>query len=259
MRVRVVVLLLLSLGTATAWAQDSREQAKRHFANGESLFRAGDYKSAIAEFKAADRLVTSPILAFNIGLCHEKLGEPEQAISLYKTYLERRPDAPNRAQVEGRIARLEGELARSKSTADLYQELDDSPPAGSGSVDSVPGASGVPETGTPPPPGAAEEDPFMRRIPSRSGGSPSGSVVGSVGPPPPGEAEPAGAPRPPPEGPPPSGSEPPQKSKPLYKEWWFWVVVGVSAIILIDIATTDNEGSQDQPAATATGATLFTF
>jgi hypothetical protein len=49
----------------------------------------------------------------------------------------------------------------------------------------------------------------------------------------------------------------------VYKEWWFWVVVGVSAIILIDIATTDDQSATIQPPinglGNASGATLFTF
>src|SRR3972149_2341080 len=49
--------------------------------------RGGDSRAAILEFKAADALVPSPILSFNIGLCHEKLGEEEAAVSLYRTYL----------------------------------------------------------------------------------------------------------------------------------------------------------------------------
>ena len=29
-------------------------------------------------------------------------------------------------------------------------------------------------------------------------------------------------------------------SKPIYKQWWFWVVAGISVIILIDFATQDS-------------------
>jgi tetratricopeptide (TPR) repeat protein len=34
-------------------------------------------------------------------------------------------------------------------------------------------------------------------------------------------------------------------SKPLYKQWWFWVVVGVSTLILIDFATSDSSSTQN--------------
>jgi hypothetical protein len=35
-------------------------------------------------------------------------------------------------------------------------------------------------------------------------------------------------------------------SKPIYKQWWFWVVAGVGAIILIDFATSDSSSSTNQ-------------
>jgi hypothetical protein len=35
-------------------------------------------------------------------------------------------------------------------------------------------------------------------------------------------------------------------SKPVYKQWWFWVVAGVGAIILIDFATSDSSSSNTQ-------------
>jgi hypothetical protein len=51
------------------------------------------------------------------------------------------------------------------------------------------------------------------------------------------------------------------KSKPLYKQWWFWLVVGVSAFIVIDIATSDSHSDNNVRGAPApaTGATIFTF
>jgi hypothetical protein len=52
------------------------------------------------------------------------------------------------------------------------------------------------------------------------------------------------------------------KKKPIYKQWWFWVVVGVSAFILVDIATNNEPESQATggPAPLQTsGATIFNF
>lgn len=52
------------------------------------------------------------------------------------------------------------------------------------------------------------------------------------------------------------GQDAPEKeSKPAYKQWWFWVVVGVSAVILIDIMSTDS----DSAATRAAGVTVFSF
>src|SRR5262244_243843 len=89
-----------------ASSTSARDEARAHFTIGESRFKAGDYRGAISEFRAADRLVPSPILTYNVALCYEKLGDNGQAVALYKQYLDRRPDAPNRAQVEQRLGAL---------------------------------------------------------------------------------------------------------------------------------------------------------
>ncbi len=46
-----------------------------------------------------------------------------------------------------------------------------------------------------------------------------------------------------------SGDAPPQpKAKPIYKEWWFWAVVAVGAVVLYEVATSPSE-----PTRQATG------
>lgn len=310
------ILLLFWLGvcalaSGSAFAQESpRDRARRHFQTGESLYRAGNYRGAIAEFRAADSIVPSPILTFNIALCHERLDEPEEALRLFRSYLERRPDAPNRAAVEARIAALEKRIAEKNAparTPDLYEELDPdlggtiggaatpgvagaSPPGATtpGPTARGPGPPGAVPPGAVPPgaasPGAVPPAPSMspgrpldpslvRRFPTRLGASPlapsgagadvappgvgaEGAVAPSTGGLPPGASSslsPDGAassvgaaPQAPgapsasgPAEPAPAPDRPEQKAKPLYKEWWFWAIVGVSAIIVIDIATHD--------------------
>ncbi|MSP93588.1 MAG: hypothetical protein EXR79_17650, partial [Myxococcales bacterium] len=107
----VVLVACVVLVATTAGADDVRLTAQRHFAAGDKLFRAGDYRGAIAEFEAADALLPSPILAFDLALCHEQLGEQERAVLRYRDYLARSPMAPNRADVEQRVARLDAALA----------------------------------------------------------------------------------------------------------------------------------------------------
>lgn len=109
------LLLLLSSG-ATALAQGTAEEqalaeAKRHFEAGKNAYTAGDYQVAIREFKAAEALRPSPMLAYNIGLANEKLGKRRVAVKYYRRYLEGAPGAPNRAEVEGRITTLERDIA----------------------------------------------------------------------------------------------------------------------------------------------------
>src|SRR4051812_28893535 len=70
-------------------------QAKQHFEAGRNAYNAGDYQTAIREFKAAEALRPSPILAYNIGLANEKLNKKRVALKYYKRYLEQMPSAPN--------------------------------------------------------------------------------------------------------------------------------------------------------------------
>lgn len=49
---------------------------------------------------------------YNIAQCHQKLGHVDEALTFYKTYLRRAPDALNRSEVERRIQDLEVEQRR---------------------------------------------------------------------------------------------------------------------------------------------------
>lgn len=86
-------------------------QAKQHFETGRNAYNAGDYVTAIREFKAAEQLRPSPILDYNIGLANEKLGKRRVAVKYYKRYLEEQPNAANKAEVEQKVAALEADIA----------------------------------------------------------------------------------------------------------------------------------------------------
>jgi hypothetical protein len=245
----VIVLGACLLAARVASADDPREAAKQHFAAGEAKYKGGDYPGAIAEFMAADALVPSPILSFNIALCHEKLGNKVDAAKLYRDYLARRPDAPNRSTVEARISALDAEIA---AAAAAQPPVDNTPPP-----DTMPGGTEMPpdvlDNATPPaeatPPPAepgrrAYDDALARRVPER------GAVAANGGYP-----APAGDP-----GAPPAGGSPPEapapRATPVYKQWWFWVVVGVSALIIIDVMSGPESNNN---AAQGTGAVLWRF
>ncbi|MCU1280261.1 MAG: hypothetical protein JWM53_3807 [bacterium] len=86
-------------------------QAKQHFETGRNAYNAGDYVTAIREFKAAEQLRPSPILDYNIGLANEKLGKRRVAVKYYKRYLEEQPNASNKGEVEQKVTALEAEIA----------------------------------------------------------------------------------------------------------------------------------------------------
>jgi tetratricopeptide (TPR) repeat protein len=86
-------------------------QAKQHFETGRNAYNAGDYVTAIREFKQAEALRPSPILDYNIGLANEKLGKRRVALKYYKRYLELQPNAANKAEVDQKIQSLEASIA----------------------------------------------------------------------------------------------------------------------------------------------------
>jgi len=92
-------------------SDDAMAQAKQHFETGRNAYNAGDYVTAIREFKAAEQLRPSPILDYNIGLANEKLGKRRVATKYYKRYLEEQPNAANKAEVEQKVAALEAAIA----------------------------------------------------------------------------------------------------------------------------------------------------
>ena len=257
-------LLAAPVAVRPALADDAGvAQARQHFQRGKQLFDAGDYRAAIAEFAAADRAAPSPMLEFNIALCHERLGERAEAVRRYRLYLERVPNATNRASVEAKIRTLEAEIA-----AEARPAPGPAPgPVGPGPMPEQPPAEAAPE---PPAPGPAEAAPAptgdeeLDRVAAIDIGRVRAERQGAIGAPapgaPPAQGEGAGAPPP---------AEPAARaSKPLYKQWWFWVVAGVGAIILIDIATSDSSESdarglmlpeQRGPGAQPGGAVLLRF
>jgi len=53
-----------------------------------------------------------------------------------------------------------------------------------------------------------------------------------------------------------------EERKPVYRQWWFWAVVGVSALIFIDVMRSDNSNAIDSAAAAPevpVGAPIFRF
>lgn len=85
-------------------------EAKAHFDEGKNAYLAGDYAKAIREFQAAEAIRPSPILDYNIALGYDGLGDLSSALAWYQHYIETKPDAHNRDDVEQRIAAIKSAL-----------------------------------------------------------------------------------------------------------------------------------------------------
>jgi hypothetical protein len=64
----------------------------------------GKYGEAIEEYQKVYLLVDDPVLLYNIAQSYRLWGKPEDSVRFYKNYLRRAPNAPNRSDVEKKIA-----------------------------------------------------------------------------------------------------------------------------------------------------------
>lgn len=293
----LLIFLALCASVSLAWA-DARSDARTHYIAGQKAYAAADYKAAIKEFSAAQDLAPADLNNYNLALCYDKLGDAENAISYYKQYLDKVPDAPKRAEIEASMARLDSALKSSQAKkADEQKKLDEQkkaqadadaakkaqadadaakntvvappPPPTTGptgpatSPDAGAGSTGTPSTGLTVSTGDAQLD----RVQSinidairdqRMGGAGSGLPDNRMGPNGPNANSSYGGPAPngmaamgsgangaPPPGPGTPADKPvASQETPVYKKWWFWVVVAVSAYVVYEIATQDSTSSQ---------------
>lgn len=96
---------------------DAKAEAKKHYEAGLTHYNLGEWDAAITEFRTAYGLSQAPGLLFNIAQSFRLKKDFEQASYFYKTYLRLKPDAPNRADVEQRIAEMEKSIAEAHAAA----------------------------------------------------------------------------------------------------------------------------------------------
>jgi tetratricopeptide (TPR) repeat protein len=147
MCLRLLLLVALCVSRiASAQQSDATAEAKRHYELGMARFNLREFKAAIPEFEAAYRVVPDPVFLFNLGQAYRLDAQPEQALYFYRAYLRARPDAPNRAEVDGRIEDLKALVAtRPKPAVPLTAKPDESAPANHATRATV-------ERAVPPPP-----------------------------------------------------------------------------------------------------------
>jgi len=98
--------------------EEQRADAKARYEQGVAAYSAGRYKDAVDLFLAADKILPSAPLSFNIARAYEKLGDDSGALRFYRDYLRRKPDAENAADVQALVKRFEERL-RSKGVQQL--------------------------------------------------------------------------------------------------------------------------------------------
>jgi len=139
-------LFALALGAAFVCAPASRgedaDKAREHYSVGLRAFDLGKYDEAIAAFEEAYRYKDAAGLLYNIAQAYRLSNRPEEALRYYRTYLERKPDAPNRAEAESKIERLAAILEEPKATRPALVEAHP-PPATAPALAAMPPTSAL--------------------------------------------------------------------------------------------------------------------
>jgi tetratricopeptide (TPR) repeat protein len=175
--------LLFALG-GNAGAEDQRSAAREHFMKGTKYFDLGRFDEAIKEYEAAYELKDEPVLLYNIAQAHRLANHTKEAVHFYKAYLRRVPKAPNREEVETKVAELEKLIDQQARTQTLPPDNPMMPgerqPPGKGPTTTTsprttvatttppPSSSSTtppPETSTTPPPGETNTSPSEQQKP----------------------------------------------------------------------------------------------
>lgn len=87
-------------------SQEQIEAARAAYSHGEALFAEGKYAEAKAAFEQAYEAIPNPVVLLPIAESEIRLGNFEAAHAALQRYLNERSDAPDRAEVEQKIADL---------------------------------------------------------------------------------------------------------------------------------------------------------
>jgi tetratricopeptide (TPR) repeat protein len=102
-----VLLAIFTCGPARAQNPSPEDLARRHYDRGTTLYNLGQFEEAISEYRKGYEQKADPVFLLNIGESYRQLGSHEKALFFYRRYLSSVPDAPNRAQIDEKIATLE--------------------------------------------------------------------------------------------------------------------------------------------------------
>jgi hypothetical protein len=144
--------LLLMPGRAHAQLTPAQKQEVReHYDKAARAYDIQKFGEAIEEYQKTYEISGDPAMLFNVAQAYRLNGQPQEAVFYYRRYLERSPLAPNRADVEQKIADLEKGLETTRKPAPGATATTSSPPPAAPPPGAAPpGAPGAPGTTTAP-------------------------------------------------------------------------------------------------------------
>ncbi len=120
-RFLILCVALASSGASVAAPVDDAASAKAHYERATRLYELGEYRAALDAYKAAYLAKADASFLYNLGQCNKKLGEFDQALAMFRQFLNKAaPDNPNRAQAEARIREIEDDQIVAAEQARLH-------------------------------------------------------------------------------------------------------------------------------------------
>ena len=223
----LVLVLVVAVWNGTASAEGG--DAKARYMSGQSHYNLNEFSEALQDFKEAYRLHPDPAFLFNIAQCERQLGDFDEAIKFYRSYLRNKPDATNGKEVQKKIDELRGlSEAKRKSKEGAPQSViapSTSPPqVDSPSALAPPPAP--PPAAAPPPPAPVAPAPNLTAPPEAPMATTSSTPGADL------TAKPAAA-----------------EGEPVYKQWWFWAGAGAVVVGVVVVAIVASAGAASAPSS----------
>ncbi|MES1209766.1 MAG: hypothetical protein ABUS79_27850 [Pseudomonadota bacterium] len=102
-----VWLMAYASAASAASAKDVAE-GRRHLHKANELASQAKCEAAVREYSFAYQKLHDPVVLFNRAECYRRLGQNGPAALDYRAFLDAFPRAPNRVEVEARLAAMEG-------------------------------------------------------------------------------------------------------------------------------------------------------
>jgi tetratricopeptide (TPR) repeat protein len=207
--------------------------------SGQSHYNLNEFSEALQDFKEAYRLHPDPAFLFNIAQCERQLGDFDEAIKFYRSYLRNKPEAPNAKEVQKKIDEL-------KALSEGKRKSKEGAPAGVSAPSTAPPAMDSSRGTAPPPPPVAPLSP-----PPAASAPPPAAVPTLASPP---EAATATSTTP---GADLTAKPAASEGEPIYKQWWLWAGVGAVVVGGVVAAVVLSSGSASAPSSALGNKKVF--
>lgn len=103
----VAALSITVAGAGPARARDAVAEGRTHLRRANALAGNDRCEAAIKEYSLAYEKLHDPVVLFNRAECYRRIGEDASAAADYRAFLTAVPGAPNRVEIESKIAALD--------------------------------------------------------------------------------------------------------------------------------------------------------